>query len=79
MNEFGAFSYGPEIPEGPCRDCRDRAAGCHAECRRYQLYRQICRAKRAKRHAAERLDDADRRRLNLSKKGMWEHFRKGRK
>lgn len=68
MNEFGAFSYGPEIPQGPCRDCGDRAAGCHAECRRYQLYRQLCRAQLTKLHAESRLDEAERRRERIKER-----------
>lgn len=27
-------------PQGPCKDCRDRAPGCHGQCEKYKEYRQ---------------------------------------
>lgn len=73
---FRDFTFGSEIPEGPCRGCGDRAAGCHAECRRYQLYRQICRARRAKLHAESRLDEAEHKRGKRTRYTAGERFKR---
>lgn len=27
-------------PQGPCKDCEDRAPGCHGYCEKYKEYRQ---------------------------------------
>lgn len=31
---------GIKRPEGPCRRCTDRTAGCHATCERYHEFRE---------------------------------------
>ncbi len=31
---------------GPCKDCTDRAVGCHAKCSRYLEWRELARSER---------------------------------
>lgn len=41
----------------PCRDCRDRAAGCHASCARYGEYRAACDVRRKNRLEYRKVSD----------------------
>ena len=41
----------------PCRDCRDRAAGCHASCVRYGEYRAAWDVRRKERLERRKVND----------------------
>ena len=62
MSAFQDFAIHDDQPQAPCLRCDEREAGCHATCRRYQLFRQICRAQDKKRRVESALDDAEERR-----------------
>lgn len=55
----------------PCKDCKDRHAGCHSECERYQAYAAEREAINAKKREAANADGylfAKIKKLNKTKK-----------
>lgn len=39
----------------PCKDCSNRAVGCHSNCGRYLVFRSWCDKQMRKRHAEQML------------------------
>ena len=54
----------------PCKDCKDRAVNCHAECERYGAYAKEREAIRKARHD-ERLADSEH-----ARRHVYKHIRK---
>ncbi len=77
MAAFRDFVINDGLPDSPCNGCGERAAGCHAGCRRYRLFRRI-RAAHARKTTVERaLDEGDARRARRVTAGSWDHPKKG--
>ena len=76
MSAFQDFAIHDDQPQAPCLSCEERAPGCHATCRRYRLFRQICRA--AAKRRQEQLDSqaAEINRFRRVKGGGWTHRKK---
>lgn len=73
---FKEFVMHEDQPQAPCIKCDDRAAGCHTTCRRYQLFRQICRAQAKKRRVELGLDEAETKRRERDERWALEHMPK---
>ena len=64
------------VPPCPCTpDCRERHAGCHVACERYQPYRRAKEAAYRQRQADARaaLDATAGKRKAAAKRFRWEH------
>lgn len=76
MSAFQDFAIHDDQPVAPCLSCSDRVAGCHATCRRYQRFRQICRARSKKRRVELGLDEAETKRRERDERWALEHMPK---